>query len=181
MTAPVPAAGGTAAGTSRTSTSRPSASGRSALGPAELTPLGDGAVGDVDNPRSPILAGFLGSLFMTIGSMGVGWLAPASELRRVPLFIWMRTEALGVALSIVLLAFGGMLLVRAWLRLGQRVRVWGAGARKATLQATVAWGLPLMFSVPLFSRDVYAYIGQGRLMVEGLASHGNQHPRGCFD
>ena len=47
---------------------------------------------------------------MTIGSMGVGWLAPASELRRVPLFIWMRTEALGVALSIVLLAFGGRIL-----------------------------------------------------------------------
>ena len=67
MTAPVPAAGETAAGMSRTSTARPSESGRSAPGPAALTPLGDGAVGDVDNPRSPILAGFLGSLFMTIG------------------------------------------------------------------------------------------------------------------
>ena len=110
---------------------------------------------------------------MMIGSIGVGWLAPASELRRVPLFIWMRTEAIGVALSIVLLAFGGMLLVRASLRLGQRVRVWGAGARKATLQATVAWGLLLMFCVPLFSRDVYAYIGQGRLMVEGFNPYEN--------
>jgi alpha-1,6-mannosyltransferase len=173
MTAPVPAAGETAAGTSRPSTSRPSASGRTAFAPTAASPAGEGAVGDVDNPRSPILAGFLGSLFMTIGSIGVGWLAPASELRRVPLFIWMRTEALGVALCIVLLAFGGMLLVRAWLRLGQRVRVWGAGARKATLQATVAWGLPLMFSVPLFSRDVYAYIGQGRLMVEGFNPYEN--------
>jgi alpha-1,6-mannosyltransferase len=26
--------------------------------------------------------------------------------------------------------------------------------------AVVAWGLPMMFSVPLFSRDVYAYIGR---------------------
>jgi alpha-1,6-mannosyltransferase len=130
-------------------------------------------VAEVDNARSPLLAGFLGSMFMAIGSLGVGWLAPASELRRVPLFIWMRTEAVGVSLSIVLLAFGGMLLVRAWLRLGQRVRVWGAEARKATLQAVVAWGLPLMFSVPLFSRDVYAYIGQGRLMVEGFNPYEN--------
>ena len=128
---------------------------------------------EVDNARSPLLAGFVGSLFMVIGSLGVGWLAPVSELRRVPLFIWMRTEAVGVALSIVLLAVGGMLLVRAWLRLGQRVRVWGAGARKATLQATWPWGLPLMFSVPLFSRDVYAYIGQGRLMVEGFNPYEN--------
>jgi hypothetical protein len=130
-------------------------------------------VAEVDNARSPLLAGFLGSMFMAIGSLGVGWLAPASELRRLPLFIWMRTEAVGVSLSIVLLAFGGMLLVRAWLRLGQRVRVWGADARKATLQAVVAWGLPMMFSVPLFSRDVYAYIGQGRLMVEGFNPYEN--------
>ncbi|MEW1807461.1 polyprenol phosphomannose-dependent alpha 1,6 mannosyltransferase MptB [Pseudarthrobacter sp. NPDC080039] len=128
---------------------------------------GEGSA-EVDNPRSPLLAGFLGSMFMLIGSIGVGWLAPVSELRRMPLFIWMRTEAPGVALSIVLVAGGGMLLVRAWLRLGQKVRVWGDQARRATLTAVVAWGLPMAFSVPLFSRDVYAYIGQGRLMVEGF-------------
>src|SRR4051812_34393750 len=157
MTAPVPAAAKMAAGTSPTA---------DVAEPAAVVP-------EVDNARSPILAGFLGSLFMAIGSIGVGWLAPVSELRRVPLFIWMRTEAVGVALSIVLLSFGGMLLVRAWLRLGQRVRVWGAGARRATLQAMVAWGVPLMFCVPLFSRDVYAYIGQGRLMVEGFNPYEN--------
>ncbi|MBO1268762.1 polyprenol phosphomannose-dependent alpha 1,6 mannosyltransferase MptB [Arthrobacter cavernae] len=126
------------------------------------------AIGEVDNARSPLIAGFIGSVFMVVGSLGVGWLAPVSELRRLPLFIWMRTEGVGVGLSIVLLAIGGMLLVRAWLRLGQRVRVWGLQARKATLQAVLAWGLPMMFTVPLFSRDVYAYIGQGRLMVEGI-------------
>jgi alpha-1,6-mannosyltransferase len=133
----------------------------------------DLALAEVDNPRSPILSGFVGSLFLVIGSLGVGWLAPASELRRMPLFIWMRTEAWGVGLSIVLIAIGGMLLVRAWLRLGQRVRVWGLEARKATLQAVAAWGLPMMFTVPLFSRDVYAYIGQGRLMVEGFNPYEN--------
>ena len=31
----------------------------------------------------------------------------------------------------------------------------------------------MMFSVPLFSRDVYAYIGQGRLMVEGFNPYEN--------
>lgn len=123
---------------------------------------------EVDDPRTPILAGFVGSLFLLIGSAGIGWLAPASALRRLPFFIFMRTEAVGVAVSIVLLSVGGMLLVRSWLRLGQRVRVWGPRARKATLQAVAAWGGPMMLSVPLFSRDVYAYIGQGRLMVEGF-------------
>jgi alpha-1,6-mannosyltransferase len=150
MTAPVPATRETAAAAT------------AAAGGAE-----------VDNPRSPLLAGFVGSMFMLVGSLGVGWLAPVSELRRMPLFIWMRAEAAGVALSIILLAVGGMLLVRAWLRLGQRVRVWGGEARKATLMAVAAWGLPMMFSVPLFSRDVYAYIGQGRLMVEGFNPYEN--------
>jgi alpha-1,6-mannosyltransferase len=131
------------------------------------------AAAEVDNARSSILAGLVGSVLMVFGSLGVGWLAPVSELRRVPVFIWMRTEAIGVALAIVLVAVGGMLLVRSWLRLGQRVRVWGPAARKATLQAIAAWGLPLMFTVPLFSRDVYAYIGQGRLMVEGFNPYEN--------
>lgn len=128
---------------------------------------------EMDSPRSPLMAGFAGSMFMLVGSLGVGWLAPVSELRRMPLFIWMRAEALGVAISIVLLAVGGMLLVRAWLRLGQKVHVWGPAARRATLMAVAAWGLPMMFSVPLFSRDVYAYIGQGRLMVEGFNPYEN--------
>lgn len=144
-----------------------------ATGEIAASVMPESAVAEVDNPRVPILAGLVGSVFLAIGSLGVGWLAPVSELRRVPIFIWMRTEAIGVALAIVLLAAGGMLLVRSWLRLGQRVRVWGPAARKATLQAVAAWGLPLMFTVPLFSRDVYAYIGQGRLMVEGFNPYEN--------
>ncbi|MFP3580455.1 polyprenol phosphomannose-dependent alpha 1,6 mannosyltransferase MptB [Arthrobacter sp. SIMBA_036] len=133
----------------------------------------DAALSEVDNARSPLIAGFVGSMFLVIGSLGVGWLAPVSELRRLPLFIWMRTEGVGVSISIVLVAVGGMLLIRAWLRLGQRVRVWGLEARKATLRAILAWGLPMVFTIPLFSRDVYAYIGQGRLMVEKINPYEN--------
>ena len=144
-----------------------------ATGEMGASVIPEAAAAEVDNARSPILAGLVGSVLMVFGSLGVGWLAPVSELRRVPIFIWMRTEAIGVALAIVLVAVGGMLLVRSWLRLGQRVRVWGPAARKATLQAVAAWGLPLMFTVPLFSRDVYAYIGQGRLMVEGFNPYEN--------
>ncbi|WP_449373168.1 polyprenol phosphomannose-dependent alpha 1,6 mannosyltransferase MptB [Arthrobacter psychrolactophilus] len=55
-----------------------------------------------------------------------------------------------------------------WLRLGQRLANWGPGALKAVVWAVVAWGAPLLIAVPIFSRDVYAYTGQGRLMAEGL-------------
>src|SRR4030095_4263370 len=73
-------------------------------------PPADAAASEVDNARSPLIAGFIGSMFLVFGSLGVGWLAPVSELRRLPLFIWMRTEGVGVALSIVLLAVVGMMV-----------------------------------------------------------------------
>ncbi|WP_018133841.1 polyprenol phosphomannose-dependent alpha 1,6 mannosyltransferase MptB [Acaricomes phytoseiuli] len=115
-----------------------------------------------------IWQGFVGSLFMTIGSFGTGWLNVSSPLTRNPFFIAMRTEGWGVTISTLLLAFGAMLLVRSWLRLGQRLRYWGREALRPVVWALVAWSLPLFFAVPIYSRDVYAYNGQGRLMVENI-------------
>lgn len=113
-------------------------------------------------------SGALGSAMMAFASIGIGWLAPSSELRRFPLFIVMRAELWGVGLSVVLLTVGGMLLTRAWLRLGQKIGSLGQQAASVVVRALTLWSLPLLFSLPLFSRDVYAYIGQGRLMLEGL-------------
>jgi alpha-1,6-mannosyltransferase len=59
------------------------------------------------------------------------------------------------------------LLVRSWLRLGQRMGSWEGNSLKPIVAAIGAWSLPLLFAVPVYSRDVYAYIGQGRLMMEG--------------
>ncbi|WP_394525510.1 polyprenol phosphomannose-dependent alpha 1,6 mannosyltransferase MptB [Paenarthrobacter nicotinovorans] len=112
--------------------------------------------------------GILGSTMMALASLGIGWLAPVSELRRLSLFIWLRTEIWGVVLSVALLAAGGMLLTRAWLRLGQRLPSLGHNASLIITRAILFWSAPLLFCAPLFSRDVYAYIGQGRLMLEGL-------------
>ncbi len=105
---------------------------------------------------------------MFAGSLGVGWLSSVSDLSRWPLIIFMRLNAFGVILSIVLLAVGAMLLVRSWLRLGQKVRVWGPDARSATTKAVLAWGAPMFIAIPLFSRDVYAYIVQGQMVINGL-------------
>ncbi|NKX49828.1 polyprenol phosphomannose-dependent alpha 1,6 mannosyltransferase MptB [Arthrobacter deserti] len=115
-----------------------------------------------------IIQGALGSVFMFFGSLGVGWLASVSELRRWPLLIWLRHEPAGDIVCVLLLADGGMLLVRSWLRLGQQFTDWGPEARRAILTATMAWAAPLAVSIPLFSRDVYAYIAQGKVMVNNL-------------
>lgn len=115
-----------------------------------------------------VLMGTLGSLMLAFGSLGVGWLASVSGLRRNPLVIWMRFETVGVVVSVLLLALGAMLLVRQWLRLGQKLDPWGPASARWVLVAIGAWTLPMLVSIPLFSRDVYSYIGQGRVMLNGL-------------
>lgn len=114
-----------------------------------------------------ICQGFVGSLMMFVGSIGIGWIASGSPLVRQPVVIAMRAERWGVTLSTILLTVGAMLLMRSWLRLGQRLGDWGDGTRRQVMAAIGAWSLPLLFAVPIYSRDVYAYIGQGRLLMEG--------------
>ncbi|WP_298587082.1 polyprenol phosphomannose-dependent alpha 1,6 mannosyltransferase MptB [uncultured Kocuria sp.] len=119
------------------------------------------------DPRAHIavVQGFIGSLMMLVGSVGAGWIANGSPMVRHPLVIALRVEGWGVYSSTVLLTVGAMLLVRSWLRLGQRLQGWRTGAQRSVVLAVCAWSLPLLFAVPIYSRDVYAYIGQGRLML----------------
>ncbi|WP_044572386.1 polyprenol phosphomannose-dependent alpha 1,6 mannosyltransferase MptB [Arthrobacter alpinus] len=119
-------------------------------------------------PWIAVLEGFIGSVLILVGSVGVGWIANGSPMIRNSLVIAMRTEGAGVVTSTVLLTLGAMLLLRSWLRLGQRLINWGPGSLKTVVVAVIAWGAPMMLAVPIFSRDVYAYTGQGRLMAEGL-------------
>ncbi|MCZ2403799.1 polyprenol phosphomannose-dependent alpha 1,6 mannosyltransferase MptB [Paenarthrobacter sp. Z7-10] len=120
-----------------------------------------------------LLQGFVASLLMLAGSVGVGWLAGSSALIRNPLFILARTSPAGVITATVMLCFGALLLVRSWLRLAQRIGQWDSSAHPILIKALLLWGLPLALALPLFSRDVYAYIGQGRLMVQGLNPYTN--------
>ena len=113
------------------------------------------------------LEGFIGALMMFVGSIGTGWIANGSPMIRQPVVIALRTEGWGVAVSTVLLTAGAMLLMRSWLRLGQRLGDWGQSSLRSVVVAISAWSLPLLFCVPVFSRDVYAYTGQGRLVQEG--------------
>lgn len=107
---------------------------------------------------------------LLVASFGVGWLSSAShELASQPAVIWMRYELPGVIFSIVILVLGGMLLVRSWLRLGSRLGDFsGPEAIPAVRWATVLWMAPLALALPLFSRDVFAYIAQGLMVTNGL-------------
>lgn len=142
--------------------------------PAGRTPTAESTGSTVARSRaiprpSSLAQGLVGSLMLVVGSLGVGWLPGSSPLRQNPLIIPMRFTTVGVVICVVLLAVGGMLLVRAWLRLGQQIRDWAsADAHRSVLRAIVLWGAPMYATIPLFSRDVYSYIAQGLVMVNGL-------------
>ena len=143
--------------------------GGSHLGTSESTAGAPAAASAPVKRRAYVatLEGFVGALMMFIGSIGTGWIANGSPMIRQPVVIALRTEGWGVTVSTVLLTVGAMLLIRSWLRLGQRLGDWGTRSLRSVVIAISAWSLPLLFCVPVFSRDVYAYTGQGRLVMEG--------------
>jgi hypothetical protein len=117
--------------------------------------------------------GFAGSMLLLLGSFGDGWLASSSSLIRTWLLITARTTSVAAVTCTVLLCVGALLMVRAWLRLGQLLRSWDGDSKRVLTKALVLWVAPMMLTLPLFSRDSYAYIGQGRLMLEGLNPYTN--------
>jgi hypothetical protein len=115
----------------------------------------------------PLVAGTLGSVLLVLGSFSVGWLASTSPINRWQWLIPYRTQESGVMIGTVLLTLGCWVMFWAWLRLGQVVRPFGGGALRTVNVATALWCLPQLAALPIFSRDIFAYVGQGRLMVAG--------------
>ncbi|MGO1523101.1 MAG: polyprenol phosphomannose-dependent alpha 1,6 mannosyltransferase MptB [Nesterenkonia sp.] len=121
----------------------------------------------------PIIEGLFGSLMILLGSFGVGWLVSISSIARWEWVIRLRTEADGVIFSTVVLTLGCWVMFRAWLRLGRCLRgpdnegPWPLGALRTVNIATAVWAAPQLLVVPIFSRDVFAYLNQGRLVLAG--------------
>ncbi|MBE1523910.1 polyprenol phosphomannose-dependent alpha 1,6 mannosyltransferase MptB [Nesterenkonia lutea] len=122
---------------------------------------------------SPMVEGLLGSLLVLLGSLGVGWLVSVSPLSRHAWIILLRTEPAGVVVSTLALTLGCWIMLRAWLRLGRvledpdQQQHWPPGSLRVVNAATVLWSLPQLIAIPIFSRDVFAYLNQGRLVLAG--------------
>lgn len=114
------------------------------------------------------LPGFLGSLLMTFGALGVGWFPLSIDILQWKVIDFLQTETLGLALTRSFVVVGAALLLQAWLVVGI-----DALHEKITQPATIyltfsAWCLPLLAAPPLFSRDVYSYYMQGKMQLAGF-------------
>lgn len=140
---------------------------------ARVPLLGRLTGGGENSPGIAIAQGLLASVMVMVGSWGVGWIPSSQEsvLARSKFLLPLRVEMLGVVICTLLLALGSMLLFRAWLRLRQRAQEADGNPVAAITKAIWVWSIPLLFSFPILSKDVYSYLGQGRLMHAGLSPY----------
>jgi alpha-1,6-mannosyltransferase len=103
---------------------------------------------------------------MVIGGFGAGGvLIHDPLLSNSPLGFWRYGH--GSQLAAILIYGGVLLMTWAWVRLGREVLAHRVGGR-AVLSTAAAWTVPMLFSVPLFTRDVYSYLAQGGLPLAGF-------------
>ncbi len=114
----------------------------------------------------PALLGFLGAALITVGGLGAGSTRLHDPLLETLHLSWMRFGH-GLVVSSVLLWLGVAVMLVAWLWLGRRV-VDGSANEYTMVATTWFWLLPLLLSVPVFSRDTYSYLAQGALLRDGF-------------
>ncbi|MET9951064.1 polyprenol phosphomannose-dependent alpha 1,6 mannosyltransferase MptB [Streptomyces sp. NPDC006339] len=108
--------------------------------------------------------GAAGSLAVTAG----GWAAGTLPVRGGQ-GLW-HPHGSALTLAGAILAYLGLtLLLAAWWRYG---RLLAAGARDRVLVTLVCWTAPLLLAPPLYSADVYSYIAQGAMVLEGHDVYG---------
>nr|WP_228771366.1 polyprenol phosphomannose-dependent alpha 1,6 mannosyltransferase MptB [Actinokineospora iranica] len=116
-------------------------------------------------PVRTIALGAAGSLLILLSSFGAaGVLVSDPVLGHGPLS-WIRYGH-GRMLATGTLYLGFALVVWAWVRLGRHVIAGRVGSRPV-LVAAACWIAPLVFSPPIFTRDVFSYIAQGTLPLYG--------------
>src|SRR4051812_13423217 len=119
--------------------------------------------------RRVTLAGLLGGVLICVGSLSTGWIGPNSNVLHVSIIENARSSETVRTWWSVVVIIGGTVLVLAWIRLGTLLRHSDdlPSRQRTVLSAAVAWAVPLLVTVPLYSRDMFAYVAQGRLMLAG--------------
>ncbi|WP_068278197.1 alpha-(1-_6)-mannopyranosyltransferase A [Aldersonia kunmingensis] len=123
-----------------------------------------------DFARSPeghhAVLGLFGALMITFGGFGAGSVRRRDPLLEAAHLSWLRFGH-GLVLSSLMVWIGVLLMIAAWVRLGRTTINDGVSLNE--LRSIVGiWLFPLLFAVPMFSRDAYSYLAQGALLRDGF-------------
>jgi hypothetical protein len=117
-------------------------------------------------PRRLLALGFLGSTLLAFGGVGAGAVPRLKDAVAELLHLaWVQKSPAARDVSTVLALLGVLLLAFAWWRIRH---VLERITPTTILAITALWSLPMLLGTPLFSRDVYAYAGQGNLVANDI-------------
>lgn len=117
-------------------------------------------------PRRLLALGFAGSVLLAFGGVGAGAVPRYKDAVAELLHLaWVQKSGSARTVSLGLAVLGILLLTSAWWRLRH---VLERVSPRTVLLITGLWSLPLLVGTPLFSRDVYAYLGQGNIVNGGI-------------
>src|SRR5699024_9644966 len=117
--------------------------------------------------RSVRRVGLFGALLLAFGSLGAGALPVLNPVLTIPV-LRMLPRLPAVALALASAGMGVILL--CWVLLGRFARP-GRVRRAAPaemLRVLLTWTVPFLAVPPLFSRDVYSYLAQSKIVLLGM-------------
>jgi alpha-1,6-mannosyltransferase len=112
--------------------------------------------------------GLAGSVFLLVGGVFAGMPPSQDALLQQPAFKAVRAF---VTPTVMLVYIGLCLLMLAWWRLGKLVRSGNAPTPRELAITLAWWSVPLLVTMPIFSRDVYSYIAQGTMTALGVDAY----------
>lgn len=124
-------------------------------------------------------SGSMGTALMAVGAYGAGWVSLASGIATLPVLETIRTHPPLTFACRLAVIVGAAILLQAWLRLGHHIRTHHVTGPRALRRLALWWGTPLFLAPVLFSRDLYSYIAQSRLLPHGIDPY--QYGTGVFD
>jgi hypothetical protein len=117
--------------------------------------------------------GLVGTTVLAVGALGVGWIPLDGGLADVPLIHTLHHTDLGQLVARASVILGGALLLQAWLVAGADVLAGHVRDVRRLWVVMAVWVAPLLLAPPLFSRDVYSYFAQGKLVLSNVDPYAN--------
>lgn len=120
------------------------------------------------------LIGTTGALMLALGALGAGALPVVDNpYQHFPggslMFRMLQTSSMVVMVGVGLLVLAWVLMAPfTGAAILHRERVRGRASLSQLRRTFICWTLPIIFTAPLFTQDIYSYLAQGSIVAQGM-------------
>lgn len=121
---------------------------------------------DLVSLRRTRLFGATGTVLMAIGALGAG----ARPVVQDPTFgvRLLNLPSRIQTVSLTMTTTGAVMMALAWLMLGRFALGSRRMSRSQTDRTLLLWAIPLLIAPPMYSKDIYSYLAQSEISLQGL-------------